>query len=200
MSQLRFQAAAALIMLIILAGCAKHPQPIPTPTAAAPSAPAPKQNIFALLPDPEGKDTRIVVTNTGGTREIGQPNQAVRVERADVAPTAPFAIDQATVRRLFGGALDAMPEAEIHFLLYFDEASDALNAPSMAMMPAIQRAVQDRRSTDVIVTGHTDRRGSRQTIIVWACEGPSGWREYFAGRVWLRTACLSRPTGRWIRW
>jgi outer membrane protein OmpA-like peptidoglycan-associated protein len=158
MFQIRLQAAMAALM--ILAGCAKHPQPIPTPTAAAPKAPAPKQNIFALLPDPEGKDTRMVVTNTGGTQEIGQPNQAVRVERADVAPTAPFAIDQATVRRLFGAALDAMPDPEIHFVLYFDEASDAPNAASMAMMPAILRAVQDRRSTDVIVTGHTDSTGS----------------------------------------
>jgi outer membrane protein OmpA-like peptidoglycan-associated protein len=161
MFQIRLQAAMAALM--ILAGCAKHPPPIPTPTAAAPSAPAPKQNIFALLPDPEGKDTRVVVTNTGGTQEIGQPNQAVRVERADVAPTAPFAIDQATVRRLFGAALDAMPEPEIHFVLYFDEASDALNAASMAMMPAIQRAIQERRSTDVIVTGHTDSTGSTAT-------------------------------------
>ena len=158
MSQIRLQASMAALM--ILAGCAKRPRPIPTPTAAAPSAPAPKQNIFALLPDPEGKDTRIVVTNTGGTQEIGQPNQAVRVERADVAPTAPFGIDQATVRRLFGAALDAMPDPEVDFVLYFDEASDTLNAASMAMMPAIQRAVQDRRSTDVIVTGHTDSTGS----------------------------------------
>jgi outer membrane protein OmpA-like peptidoglycan-associated protein len=159
MSKLRFQAAIAALM-ILAAGCAKRPQPIPTPTAAAPSAPAPRQNIFALLPDPGGRDTRIVVTNAGGTQEIALTNQAVRVERADVAPTAPFAIDQPTVRRLFGTALDAMPDPELHFVLYFDEASDALNAASMATMPAILRAVQERRSTDIIVTGHTDRTGS----------------------------------------
>ena len=155
MSKLRFQAAIAAL-IILAAGCAKRPRTIPTPTAAAP---APKQNIFALLPDPEGKDSRIVVTNSGGTQEIGQTNQAVRVERADVAPTAPFAIDSPTVQRLFGAALNAMPDAEIHFVLYFDEASDALNAASVAMMPAIRRAIQDRRSTDIIVTGHTDRTG-----------------------------------------
>jgi outer membrane protein OmpA-like peptidoglycan-associated protein len=157
MSKLGFQAAMAALM-ILAAGCAK-PRPIPTPTAAAPT-PAPRQNIFALLPDPEGRETRMVVTNSGGTQEIGQTNQAVRVERADVAPTAPFTIDPPTVQRLFGAALNAMPDAEIHFVLYFDEASDALNAASMAMMPAILRAVQERRSTDISVTGHTDRTGS----------------------------------------
>ena len=93
-----------------------------------------------------------MVTNTGGTQEIGQPNQAVRVERADVAPTAPFAIDQATVRRLFGAALDAMPEPEIHFVLYFDEASDALNAASMA----IDAGDSARRSGSALHRHHRD--------------------------------------------
>src|SRR4029434_3765554 len=86
--------------------------------------------------------------------------QAVRVERADAAPTAPFAIDPPTVRRLFGTALNAMPDAEIQFVLYCDEARDTPNAASMAMMPAILRAVQERRSTDISVTGHTDSTGS----------------------------------------
>jgi outer membrane protein OmpA-like peptidoglycan-associated protein len=53
-----------------------------------------------------------------------------------------------------------MPDPEIHFVLYFDEASDTLNAASLAMMPAILRAVQDRRSTEIIVTGHTDTTGA----------------------------------------
>ena len=135
------------------------PQPIPTPTAAAPSAPAPRQNIFAYrLTREEGE--RIVVTTTGGAQEFPWPTRLVRVERSDVAPTAPFTIDPPTVQRLFGAALNAMPDAEIHFVLNFDEASDAPNAASMAMMPAILRAVQERRSTDIIVTGHTDRTGS----------------------------------------
>jgi outer membrane protein OmpA-like peptidoglycan-associated protein len=33
----------------------------------------------------------------------------------------------------------------------------------MALMPAILRAVQERRSTDISVTGHTDRTGSTAT-------------------------------------
>jgi len=151
MARLRLQAVAAALM-VFAAGCAKR---VPAP----PSPPAPKQNIVALLPDPDGRNTSIVVTNAGGSQEISQPNQAVRVERADVAPTAPFPIDPPEVRRLFGAALDAMPDPEVRFALYFDEASDTLNAESQAMMPAILRAIQERRSTDVSVTGHTDTTG-----------------------------------------
>ncbi len=81
------------------------------------------------------------------------------MERADVAPTAPFPIDQPTVRRLFGAALDVIPEPQIRFILYFDEASDTINTQSQAILPEILRAIEARRSTDISVTGHTDRTG-----------------------------------------
>jgi outer membrane protein OmpA-like peptidoglycan-associated protein len=112
------------------------------------------------LPDAERKDTGIVVTNSGGSREIHEVNHAVRVDRPDAAPSAPFAVDQAAVRRLFGTALDAIPDPGMSFLLYFDEASDTLNGAAQAAVASIVRAVQDRHSTDVSVTGHTDRTGS----------------------------------------
>jgi outer membrane protein OmpA-like peptidoglycan-associated protein len=112
------------------------------------------------LPNPEGNNTAIVVANSGGTQEIHEANHAVRVERGATAPTAPFSIDQSTITRLFGAALDAMPDPEIRFLLYFDEASDTLNSAAQATMALILRAVQDRHSTDISVTGHTDRTGS----------------------------------------
>ena len=125
----RLQIQAVVVGLAMLAAaCAKRQYPAPIPPAAGPvSAPAPGPSIFALLPDVEGKPTAIVVTNSGGAQEIREPNHAVRVEREDAAPTAPFPIDQPTMRRIFGAALDAIPDSEIHFLLYFDEARDTLN-------------------------------------------------------------------------
>jgi outer membrane protein OmpA-like peptidoglycan-associated protein len=86
----------------------------------------------------------------------------VRVQRSDTAPSPVFPIDQSTVSHLFGAALDAMPDPEIRFLLYFDEASDTLNSAAQATMASILRAVQERHSTDIIVTGHTDRTGSTE--------------------------------------
>jgi outer membrane protein OmpA-like peptidoglycan-associated protein len=64
------------------------------------------------------------------------------------------------MRRVFGAALDAMPEEEARFVLQFDEARDTLNAEAMAMIPAILKAIADRRSTDIRVTGHTDTTGT----------------------------------------
>src|SRR5262249_62074546 len=100
MSARRLEALVAVLMLFAV-GCAKpKPVPPPAPPPPQPAPPAPKQNIFALLEHPQGKTTAIVVTNTGGTQEIAQPNQAVRVEGSDVAPAAPYAIGSAAGRRV----------------------------------------------------------------------------------------------------
>jgi outer membrane protein OmpA-like peptidoglycan-associated protein len=96
------------------------------------------------------------VKNQAGARDLSQPYQAVRVERADVAPSAPFTLDPAEVRRVFGSALDVLPQAEAEFVLYFDQGTDVLNAASQAQIPAILNAIRERRSTAITVTGHTD--------------------------------------------
>jgi len=149
--------AALLSLLFLAGGCRKQ---IPPPAPAPPPQP---QNIVALLPDPDGRNTSIVVKNAAGEQEISQPGQAVRVASASVAPSAPFPLDPAAERRLFGTALDAVPSAEVHFTLYYDQGQDAINAESQAQLPAILRAIQERRSTDITVTGHTDTTGTAAT-------------------------------------
>jgi outer membrane protein OmpA-like peptidoglycan-associated protein len=141
------------IAILFLAGCA--PKPVPTPPAPLPV----KQNVFVLLPDPEGQPGGITVGNPAGTQSLDQSYQAVRVERPDVAPTAPFTMDQAEVGRLFGAALDVLPAPEVQFTLYFDEGRDVLTTESESRLPAIFDAVRDRHSTAVSVTGHTDTMG-----------------------------------------
>lgn len=141
-------------LLVFAAGCAKK-RPAAPPTPPAHQA----QNIFALLPDANGKNTSIFVRNSAGEQEISQPSQAVQVSSATVAPTAPYAIDPSAVRRLFGAALDAIPGAEVSFTLYFDVTQDVLDAQSQAQIPPILLAIRERSSTDISVTGHTDTTG-----------------------------------------
>jgi peptidoglycan-associated lipoprotein len=137
---------------LMLCATACAPQRGPAP----PAAPAVKQNVFALLPEPAGTSSGIVVKNQGGSQDLTQPNQAVRVQAINVAPSAPFTLDQAEVRRLFGAALDALPTPEVVFVLHFDEGRDVLTAESQAQIPAILDAIRERRSTAIAVTGHTD--------------------------------------------
>jgi len=134
----------------------------PKHQAAAPPAPPVSQNVFVLLPEPEGQSTGIVVRNQAGTQDLTLPYQAVRVDRNDVAPGAPFTLDQAEVRRLFGAAIDVLPQPEVLFTLHFDEGRDVLNAESEAMIPGILNAIRERHSTAITVTGHTDTMPASQ--------------------------------------
>jgi outer membrane protein OmpA-like peptidoglycan-associated protein len=66
------------------------------------------------------------------------------------------------VLRIFGKALDALPEPPIRFLLYFISGTPELTADSKRQIPEILRAIEARRSTNIAIVGHTDRVGSRE--------------------------------------
>lgn len=149
-----------LLAGVLLAGCAKKlPPPSPPPVAPTPpAAPAPKQNLIVLLPEPDGKVGAVTVTNQAGTAQLDQAYAAVRVENSTVAPQA-MTVDEGRVRQLFGGVLDALPLAQVRFQLYFEQATDRLVPESAAMLADVVRAIRERRSTDVSVVGHTDTTG-----------------------------------------
>jgi outer membrane protein OmpA-like peptidoglycan-associated protein len=136
-------------LLILASGCARRQAQAPPP-----AAPQPKQNLIVLLPDPDGKPSTITVTNSTGVQTLTQPYQAVRVERPDAAPSQPFVMDQAEVRRTFESVLNFLPAPEVVFTLYFDVESDVTE--DQAQLPAILNAIRERRSTSITVIGHTD--------------------------------------------
>src|SRR5262249_43478373 len=123
---------------------------------APPVPPVPKQGVFVLLRDPEGKPGSIVVRNQGGSQNLDQPYQAVRVDSPTVAPSARFMLDESRVSRLFGPALGVLPAPELEFVLYFDVSKDVLNAKAREQIPSILNAIRDRRSSAISITGHTD--------------------------------------------
>jgi outer membrane protein OmpA-like peptidoglycan-associated protein len=133
--------------------CACAPKKAQVP---APPPPAPKPSILVLLADPEGRPSSIVLTNAGGTQTISEPNQAIRVQTPDAAPSPPAAMDQTEIQRVFGSALDGLPAAEAVFTLYFDTERDVPLAEAQKQLPAILDAIRERRSTAITVIGHSD--------------------------------------------
>ena len=148
--------AAFAPLILFASGCAPKQEQAPPPVP-----PQPKQNLVVLLPDPEGKIGSITISNSAGAQTLNQPYQAIRVERSNAAPGAPFAIDEAEVRRVFGSVLDALPAPERVFTLYFGEGSDVLAPEDQAELPAILNAIQERRSTTSVI-GHTDTTANPQ--------------------------------------
>ena len=106
--------AAVAGVWLVSAACAHKPAPAPAPAPAPPAAP---QNIFALLPEPNGAASAIVVRNQAGSQELVQPKDAVKVARNDTAPSAPYALTDDDIRRLFGSAIDSLPAPEVQFVL-----------------------------------------------------------------------------------
>jgi outer membrane protein OmpA-like peptidoglycan-associated protein len=143
------------LLILFASGCARKHVP-----QASPLPPPAKPTIVVLLPDPDRKPGEIEVKNTAGAQSINQPYQAVQIERPDVLPSKPFTMEQAEVRRRFGAAMDVLPVREVRFTLYFKEGTDALIPESEAQLPAIFAAIEERHSTEVTVTGHTDMTGN----------------------------------------
>jgi outer membrane protein OmpA-like peptidoglycan-associated protein len=64
------------------------------------------------------------------------------------------------VRRIFGEALSALPQAPVHFTLYFKFQSDELTDESRALLPEILATVKQHSIPEVLVVGHTDTMGT----------------------------------------
>ncbi len=145
-----------------MAVTACHHAAPPAVAQAPPAPPAPQaapQSLVVLLPEPGGKVTGLSVTNSAGMQILDQPNQAVRIPSANAAPGAPFAMDPQEVRRTFGPLIDALPDAEVSILLYFELNTDTLTAKSRSDLPGILETIRQRHSTSISVIGHTDTTG-----------------------------------------
>src|SRR5688500_16272970 len=133
-------------------GCG--PKRVPPPARPAPA-------LVVLLPDADtGKPGRARISNEFGPVDLASERQAAMAtgDRRPVVRT----MTETDVKRLFGGALAALPLPPRHFTLYFQFESDRLTDASRALVPEILKAVKARPAPEVTVVGHTDTMGSAQ--------------------------------------
>ena len=138
------------LFLMLLTSCAT---PVPPPV--------PKQSMFLLIPDPEGKVGQITVTNRTGTQVLDQHHQASTVQSANDAPSPPSTLDETEIKQIFGEALAAQPAAPARFILYFKDDSEELTPESEMLVPEVFRTMRARGGLDISVIGHTDTIGTR---------------------------------------
>jgi outer membrane protein OmpA-like peptidoglycan-associated protein len=141
------------VCLMLLVSCAA-PGPPPSP--------APKQSVFLLISDPEGKVGQITVTNRTGTQVVDQHHHASTVRSTDDAPSPPSTLEETEMKRIFGEALAAQPAAPARFILYFKEDSEELTPDAEVLLAEVFRTIRDRGAMDVSVIGHTDTIGTRE--------------------------------------
>jgi outer membrane protein OmpA-like peptidoglycan-associated protein len=136
--------SVSLATFIVLAGCATPPRPQPKP-----------QSYVVLLPDPDGSVGQVSVSGAKGSVVLDRARQGAQFDGS-----APFAVDDARIRRDFGAAMAAQPALPVSFLLYFDSGGTELTADSKALIPKVLEAVRGRPAPDISVIGHTDTVGA----------------------------------------
>jgi outer membrane protein OmpA-like peptidoglycan-associated protein len=155
----RLLAVSLASCLMVGCGSARAPQTVPAAPAAAPPPPA----LIALLPDPETHVTgKIHVSNEFGAIDLSTPNASLRTT-PNAAPGPAKALTDDEVKRAFGEAMAALPPPPRHFTLQFKFESDTLTDASAALVPEILAAVKALAVPEVMIVGHTDTMGDRQS-------------------------------------
>ena len=133
-------ALGALLLALLLGGCASKPQ-----------------GSVVLLPDAQGKDTAVLVTQGGGQLLLDQPYAA-----ADLTDKGPLKATSSAeqVQQRYGAALAARPLPPQQFTLYFVEGKDEFTDESRRAFDGVLGEIARRPVPDVLVIGHTDKVGS----------------------------------------
>lgn len=118
---------------------------------------ATKQGSVVLLPERDGKDTAVVISQGGAQVPLGQPYAAAHLTSG--GPQA-YQSSAQEVQRYFGAALAAQPLPPTQFTLYFVEGKDEFTAESKAIIDRVFAEIAQRPVPDVLVIGHTDKVGS----------------------------------------
>jgi len=113
-----------------------------------------------LLPQEDGSASAVVVRSRNGEQTLSKP-----YERATARPNATGApvldrVDPAQLREQNPALFDMVPSKALRYTLYFDAGDATLTASSQQTMNEVVTAARERSGGDIIVTGHTDTRGS----------------------------------------
>ena len=117
---------------------------------------------FVLLPNPDGSVGKLSVTSPKGTQELNQSYQSTELDSPDEVPGATKILTKEQARAIFGEALAAQPEIPVAFILYFSTGTTRLTKKSLKLVPKIIATIEERKSKDISVTGHTDSVGSER--------------------------------------
>jgi outer membrane protein OmpA-like peptidoglycan-associated protein len=127
------------LLLAMLAGCATQ------------------SGSVVLLPERDGRDAAVTVTQGERSIVLDRPYAAAELTSAGPRATTASAAD---VESRFGAALAAQPMRPTAFTLFFVEQTDGLTEASQGMLDGVLAAIARYPVPDVIVVGHTDLVGS----------------------------------------
>ncbi len=113
-----------------------------------------------LLPSPEGGKSAVVLRDANGEQELSQP-YAASVRRLGLSH--PYQASAEEVQARYGATLAAMPPRPVSHVLYFVSGADQLTEASLVELDTVRRLLAERPAAELVVIGHTDTVGSRES-------------------------------------
>jgi outer membrane protein OmpA-like peptidoglycan-associated protein len=116
-----------------------------------------------LVPDAVGKVGKVTVKTKAGEQELSQSGASTTAYSADKVPSKTEVLDSTKIQSMFGTVLANEPAAPLHYAIFFQSGSAELLPDSKPQIMTIFKAIQDRKSCDISVIGHSDRVGDNST-------------------------------------
>lgn len=120
------------------------------------------KSMVVLLPDADGNIGQVIVTNDAGQQVLKEVNDSVKVMDHNAPPGDVKKLTDKDIHKTFSDALAAQPMPPATFILYFLQGSNELTMASKELLPEIIQTIQDRGSTDIVISGHTDKVGAKE--------------------------------------
>ncbi|OQK15157.1 hypothetical protein AU255_18510 [Methyloprofundus sedimenti] len=116
-----------------------------------------------LVPDPDGKVGEVSLATEGGTTLLSKANESAQAPEAGQAPTQAAVLSAKKINDMFSEILANEPTPPKRYRLYFSTGSASLTAETRAEITKIIVSIQDRKSCDLSVIGHSDRVGDNKS-------------------------------------
>lgn len=156
--------ALLLVLCLTFAGCAA------------------KGTMVVLIEDPDGSVGQVEVSTAAGAQRLSTAGQSTSVKDSSTAPGPLRTLDQATIEKDFGQALQARPQPPETFLLYFEYGRTELTAESKPDPATILETILRRNSHDVRINGHSDTVGTREDNARLSLERAKGARDILVNK------------------
>jgi outer membrane protein OmpA-like peptidoglycan-associated protein len=122
------------------------------------------QVVVVLLPDADtGTVGRVVVSNSEGSTELATAWASTRVALTQAPQIR--TLSESDVKRRFADVLATLPPPPRHFVLNFQFDSEELTEASRRLLQDVQQAVKSYPAPEIVVVGHTDTTGSRNSNV-----------------------------------
>jgi outer membrane protein OmpA-like peptidoglycan-associated protein len=116
-----------------------------------------------LVPDAAGKVGKVSVKTEAGEQVLSQSGASTFASKMDKIPTPVQVLDSTKIQKMFGIALANEPAPPLHYSIYFQSGSAELLPDSKSLLMTVFKAIQERKSCDTSVIGHSDRVGDNST-------------------------------------